>query len=124
MVTIFLLLEIALVSKSNEQNRLVLAMSFGNTDLKCNGNDESSSVLNYGLKIDEHYNLKSKMMKSTIKRRWSDDYHTFVLSWTPQNIVFTIDGESNNLDTSNLSLEDIFSSEVKYIVLMIRWMHD
>lgn len=113
MVKIFVLLEIALVSKSNEQNKLVLAMSFGNSDLKCNGSDESSSVLNYGLKIDEHYNLKSKMMKSILKSRWSDDYHTFSLSWTPQNIVFKIDGESNNLDTSNLSLEDIFSSEVK-----------
>ncbi|VVC39997.1 Hypothetical protein CINCED_3A002549 [Cinara cedri] len=103
--------EIALVSKSNEQNKLVLAMSFGNNDLKCNGTDESSSVLKYGLKIDENYNLKSKMMKLISNSRWSDDYHTFILSWTPQNIEFKIDGKSNNLDTSNLSLEDIFSSE-------------
>lgn len=113
MFKICVLLEIALVSKSNEQNKLVMAMSFGNTDLKCNGNDESSSILRYGFKVDEHYNLKSKMMKSVSKSRWSDDYHTFILSWSPQNIIFKIDGEINNLDISNLSLEDIFSSEVK-----------
>ena len=57
------LLEIALVSVSNEINILVLAKSVGNTDLKCNGSDESATVLRYGLEIDELYYIESKMMK-------------------------------------------------------------
>ncbi|KAL4131837.1 hypothetical protein QTP88_009086 [Uroleucon formosanum] len=103
--------EIALVSKTNEQNKFVLGTSFGNIDLKCNGEDESISVLKYGLKIDEQYHLKPVMMKSTSTSRWSEDYHSFVLSWSPENIVFKIDGESHQLDTSNLPLDLIFDSE-------------
>lgn len=102
--------EIALISTTNEQNKLVLGTSFGNHDLKCNGIDESISVLKYGLKIDEQYHSKPIMMKSTSARRWSDDYHTFELSWSNYNIVFKIDGESHQLDTSNLPLDLIFDS--------------
>jgi len=108
----FILLEIALVSKTNEQNKLILGTLFGNNDLKCNGEDEGNSVLKYGLKIDEQYHLKSIMMKSTLASRWSEDYHNFVLSWSPENIVFKIDGESHQLDMSNLPLDLIFDSEV------------
>lgn len=108
----FVLLEIALISKANEQNKLILASLFGNTNLKCNGIDESATVLKYGLKIDDQYNMKSKMMRSTLTKSWSEDYHSFVLSWSPGNIVFKIDGESNYLDMANLPL-DLFDSDVK-----------
>lgn len=105
-------IEIALISTNNEQNKLVLGTSFGNKDLKCNSIDESISVLKYGLKIDEQYHSKPIMMKSTSARPWSDDYHTFELSWSNYNIVFKIDGESHQLDTSNLPLDLIFDSDV------------
>lgn len=108
-----------MVSKTNEQNKFVLGTSFGNIDLKCNGEDESISVLKYGLKIDEQYHLKPVMMKSTSTSRWSEDYHSFVLSWSPENIVFKIDGESHQLDTSNLPLDLIFDSEVYFQLLCI-----
>jgi hypothetical protein len=108
------LLEIALISKSNEKNKLILATSFGNTNLKCNGEDESAAVLKYGLKIDETYHVDSKMIKlSSQRNRWSDDYHTFEFSRSPDNIVFRIDGESNQLDTSDLPMNLIFDSEVR-----------
>ncbi|XP_060850898.1 uncharacterized protein LOC132929522 [Rhopalosiphum padi] len=103
--------EIALVSTTNEQNKLVLGTSSGNIDLKCNGVDESISVLKYGLKVDELYHSKSIMMKSISASRWSDDYHTLELSWSNNNILFKIDGESHPLDTSNLQLNLIFDSE-------------
>ncbi|XP_025423118.1 uncharacterized protein LOC112692604 isoform X2 [Sipha flava] len=104
--------EIALISKSNEKNKLILATSFGNTNLKCNGEDESAAVLKYGLKIDETYHVDSKMIKlSSQRNRWSDDYHTFEFSRSPDNIVFRIDGESNQLDTSDLPMNLIFDSE-------------
>eukprot|EP00102_Acyrthosiphon_pisum_P012999 XP_008182377.1 PREDICTED: uncharacterized protein LOC100165182 [Acyrthosiphon pisum] len=103
--------EIALVSKSNEKNRLVLAKSFGNNDLKCNGDDESATVLKYGLEIDELYHSKSKMMKLTSQDTWHNGYHSFKLSWSPENIVFKIDEETNHLDTMNLPLDFIFDSE-------------
>jgi len=105
-------IEIALVSTTNEQNKLVLGTSSGNIDLKCNGVDESISVLKYGLKVDELYHSKSIMMKSISASRWSDDYHTLELSWSNNNILFKIDGESHPLDTSNLQLNLIFDSEV------------
>jgi len=106
------LLEIALVSKSNEKNRLILAKSFGNTNLKCNGVDESATVLKYGLEIDELYHVNSKMMKLTSQNTWHRGYHSFKLSWSPENIVFKIDDESNRLDTTNLPLDFVFDSEV------------
>lgn len=112
-----MLLEIAMVSKLNEQNKLVLATSFGNKNLKCKDTDESARILRYGLKVDDQYNVKSKMMKKSLNNPWSDDYHSFVLTWTPKNIVFQIDGESNYLDTSNLPMDVIFESEVKKILI-------
>lgn len=114
------LLEIALVSKSNDQNKLVLATVLGNTNLKCNNIDEGSNIVKYGLKIDKQYHIPSNMMKSISDKRWSDDYHSFILSWTHENIVVKIDGESNFVDTSNLPLDIIFDAEVKYkIQIMI-----
>lgn len=104
-----------MVSKSNEQNRLVLATLFGNNDLKCNGNNEGSTVLKYGMKIDKQYHVNSNLMKSTSANRWCDDYHSFVLSWTPGSIVFKIDEENNYLDTTNLPIDMLFDSEVMYI---------
>lgn len=105
-------LEIALISKSNEKNKLVLAKSFGNIDLKCNGDDESATVLKYGLEIDELYHVKSKMMKLTSQNTWHSGYHSFKLFWSPENIVFKIDEESYHLDINNLPLDFIFDSEV------------
>jgi len=110
--------EISLISTSNENNKLILATSFGNTNLKCNGLDESVSILKYGLKIDEQYHVTTDMMRSTLENRWSDDYHSFVLSWTPQNIIFKIDGESNYLETSNLPLDAIFESDVNILLFV------
>lgn len=54
-------------------------------------------------------------MRSTKPNGWSNDYHSFVLNRTPENIVFKIDGESSILDTSNIPLDIIFDSEVKTI---------
>lgn len=112
-------LEIALISKSNEKNKLVLATSFGNTNLKCNGEDESASVLKYGLKVDEKYHVNPRMMRlSSQENRWSDNYHTYEISRSPENIVFKIDGESYQLDTSDLPTDLIFDSEVMKLVIM------
>lgn len=108
-----------MISNSNERNKLIVASSFGNNNLKCNEKDESSSVLKYGLKIDEQYHVKSNMMKLTKANHWTEDYHSFVLSWTPENIIFKIDGESNYLDTSNLPLDAIFDSTVKKIIYFV-----
>lgn len=94
---------------------MILVSSSGNNNLKCNEIDESATVLKYGLKIDEQYRIKTNMMKSTLANRWSEDYHSFVLSWSPDHIIFKIDGESKNLDTSNLPLDFIFDSDVKTI---------
>lgn len=109
----FYFTEISLISISNEKNKLVLATLFGNSDLKCNGVDESAFVLKYGLKVDEQYHVTSNLMKSIKTNRWSDDYHSFILTWTPENTIFKIDGESNYLDTTNLPLDAIFDSNVK-----------
>lgn len=89
-----------------------MATVFGNTNLKCNNIDESSKVVKYGLKIDKQYHITSNMMKSTSNNHWTNDYHSFILSWTHENIVVKIDGESNYLDTSNLPLDIIFDAEV------------
>lgn len=78
----------------------------------CNGIDESQNVLKYGLKMDEQYNIKSNLMKLSSAKPWSDDYNTFLLSLTPENVIFKINGESNFLDKSNLPLDTIFDSEV------------
>lgn len=111
---ICLLSEIALISKYNKKNKLVLATLFGNNDLKCNGDDNSAKILRYGLKIDEQYRFKSNnMMNSTLAKPWSNDYHSFVLIWSPTNITFKIDGENKYLNTSNLLMDIIFESEVK-----------
>lgn len=106
-------LEISLISISNDKNKLVLATLFGNSDLKCNGVDESAFALKYGLKIDEQYHVTSNIMKSTKTKRWSDDYHSFTLNWTSESTIFKIDGESYHLNTSNLPLDAIFDSNVK-----------
>jgi len=117
---IYVSLEIALISESNEQNKLILASSFGNNDLKCNGEDEGTTVLRYGLKIDEKlFNVKSKMMKSTLANRWSNDYHSFGLSWNPENIEFKIDGESNFLNASNIPPNFKFDSKVMQFVICV-----
>lgn len=102
------IIEIALVSKSNEQNKLLFTL-FGNANLRCNGVDESASVLKYGLKIGEQSNI----MKSTLANYWTDGYHSFVISWTSDNVAFKVDGKSIYLDTSSVLLDDIFVSEVK-----------
>lgn len=101
-----------MVSKANERNKLVLATSVGNENLKCNEIDESATVLRYGLKIDEQYHIDTDMMESNLENPWSDDYHSFVLSWTPENVVFKIDEKISNLDAWNLPLNIILDSEV------------
>lgn len=103
-----------MISKYNKKNKLILATSFGNNDLKCNEDDKSARVLRYGLKIDEQYHSKSNnMMQSTLTTPWSDDYHSFVLNWSPKNIIFKIDEETKSLNTLNLPMDVIFESEVK-----------
>lgn len=110
-------LEIALISKSNEKNKLILATSFGNSNLKCNGVDESTAVLRYGLKVDDTYHVTPNMIRSVSQdNRWSDNYHTFKLSRSTEGIVFEIDGESSQLDTSDLPTNLIFDSEVRKLV--------
>jgi len=116
------LLEIALVSKSNEQIKFILARSFENTDkFQCNPNgqkqhyrnNEQETVLKYGLKIDEQYHLESIIKQTFFSNQWSDDYHSFVFSWTHDDIEFKIDGISTNLDNVwNLPLNIILDSEV------------
>lgn len=102
-----------MVSKFNEQNKLIFTL-FGNANLRCNGVDESASVLKYGLKIGE----QSYIMKSTSANYWTVGYHSFIISWTPENVIFKLNGKSNYLDTSSVLLDDIFVSEVKkYIQL-------
>lgn len=115
----YFILEISLISNSNERNKLIVASSFGNNNLKCNEENESSSVLKYGLKIDEQYHVASNMMKLTKENHWTEDYHSYVLSWTPENTIFKIDGESSYLDTSNLPLDAIFDSTVKQIAYFV-----
>lgn len=101
----------ALVSKFNDQNKLVLATLFGNKDLKCNEADESANVLRYGLKIAKNDHVHSIIQKVISNRSWTDDYHTFELSWTPGNVVFKIDGESYNLNSPEL-LQVLLHSKV------------
>lgn len=120
MLLLCLLIEIALISKSNEQNKIVLASSFGNIDLKCNGADESATILRYGLKIDEQYSLETNMKESSSENTWSNDYHSFILSWTPENIIFKIDGQSHNLDAWNLPLNVILDADVRNLVTQLR----
>lgn len=98
-----------MVSKSNEQNKLVLA----NTGLQCRKN-ENTVVVKYGLKIDEQYNLESKIMESKLSNQ-KDEYHSFALSWSPDDIIFKIDGENNYFNASNLPLNIILDSEVIYV---------
>lgn len=54
-------------------------------------------------------------MKSALASRWSNDYHSFGLSWTPENIEFKIDGESNSLNASNMPPNFKFDSKVNAI---------
>jgi len=109
-----------LISESNEQNKLIIASSFGNNNLQCNGEDESATVLRYGLKIDEKlYNVKSKIMKSTLTNRWSSDYHSFGLIWNPETIEFKIDGESNFLNSSNIPPNFKFDSKVTTFIIQL-----
>lgn len=89
-----------MISKSNEQNKLVLATSL------------EATVLKYGLKIDERYNLKSNMMESILSKERSNDYHSFVLSRTTENIVIKIDGKGQTLDTRDLPLDVVLDAEV------------
>jgi len=89
----------------------VLATLFGNKDLKCNETDESANVLRYGIKIDQNYQANSIAQKAISNRSWTDDYHTFELSWTPGNVIFKIDGKSYNLNSPEL-LQILFNSKV------------
>jgi len=117
----FFFLEIAVVCKANENIKFIIATSYESIDnLKRdavaadNSNDKNATVLKYGLKIDEHYHLKSIMKQSNFSNQWYDDYHSFVLSWTADKVIFEIDGQSSNLDTVNdLPLNIILDSEVK-----------
>lgn len=52
------------------------------------------------------------MKESSSDNPWSNDYHSFALSWTPENIIFKIDGKSHNLDAWNLPLNVILDAEV------------
>ncbi|XP_026809559.1 uncharacterized protein LOC113551491 [Rhopalosiphum maidis] len=103
--------EIALVSVNNELNKLVLAKTVGNTDLKCNGSDEGANFLRYGLEIDQLYYIESKVMKLKSENGWHNDYHTFKLSWSSDNMIFEIDGEGHRMATTNLPTNTIFESE-------------
>lgn len=115
------LLEIALISLSNEKNKLILATSFGNTNLKCNGEDESAAVIKYGWKVDENYNNSANnniTRIQTLENRWSDDYHTFELFRSTEGIVFKIDGETTQWNSSDLPLAmDYANDEVKKLVI-------
>lgn len=111
-----MLLEIALISNSNEKIKLILATSFGNTNLKCNGEDESAAVIKYGWTIDEHYNVNPNVTRSSpLETHFSDDYHVLELSRYPEIMVFKVDGEINQWNTTDLPM-NLFDSEVRILV--------
>jgi len=110
-------LEIAVVCKFNEDIKFIIATSYENTDntqRSAVAAEMNSTVLKYGLKIDEQYHLNSIIKRSNFLNQWYDDYHSFVLHWTADKVVFEIDGKSSNLDTVNdLPLNIILDSEVR-----------
>ncbi|XP_050420558.1 uncharacterized protein LOC126833331 [Adelges cooleyi] len=104
--------EIALVSKSNEQLKIVLASTTGNANLRCGSNDESSFVLKYGIQFDDtNRSVKSKLSKAISPKSWSVGFHTFVLTWTQTSMEYEIDGEKWPIDISEVPLEVINESE-------------
>lgn len=108
----------ALVNSDNEKNRLVL-LTNGNSKLNCNGEDESSNVIRHGLQLDRQYHLNSMMDKAISKtnRSWTDDYHSFELSWTPGNVSFGVDGFNRNFVLPNL-LQVLFHTKVTITIII------
>lgn len=105
-----------MVSKGNEKNKIVL-LSKGNTNLKCNGVDESTHILRHGLLVDEQYQINQNLKIVSSQKSWSDDFHSFKLSWSPGNLVLKID-EQSHVFNSPQTLQGLFNSEVKYLVTL------
>ncbi|XP_050537386.1 uncharacterized protein LOC126903300 isoform X2 [Daktulosphaira vitifoliae] len=104
--------EIALVSKSNEQLKIVIASIAGNTNLRCNNIDESSNVLNFGIKAgNENAQINTKLLRLSSGTSWSNSYHTYTINWTPDIMEFEIDGNKQVLDLSYLPLDILHESE-------------
>lgn len=113
-----------MVCKPNEKIKFIIATSYESTvNLKRNAvktdnrNNRNTTVVKYGLKIDEQYHLNSIIKQSNFSDQWYDDYHSFVLSWTADKVVFEIDGQSNNLEAiKDLPLNILLDSEVKRLI--------
>lgn len=108
----------ALVNNDNENNKLVLLIN-GNTNLKCNGENEGTNVIRHGLQLDAQYHLNSIMKKAISNRSWTDEYHSFELSWSPGNVSLGIDGFSTNFRLPNL-LQVLFHSKVIIIIYSLK----
>lgn len=108
----------ALVNKDNENNKLVLLIN-GNTNLKCNGKNEGTNVIRHGLQLDAQYHLNSIMEKTISNRSWTDDYHSFELSWSPGNVSLRIDGFIKNFILPDL-LQVLFHSKVIIIIYSLK----
>lgn len=114
---LYTLIEMALVSKHNDKSKLVL-LAKGNADLKCKGRDENVNALNaaYTLIDDRHFANSSTYIYSS--KKWTDDYHSFEFSRTPNSVVVKVDGKIYDMDRPNfVGFDSIFSSQVKHILL-------
>lgn len=102
-----------MVSKGNEKNKIILLLK-GNANLICNGADESTRILRHGLLVDEQYQTNQNLKVVPSKKSWTDDFHTFKLSWSPGSLILKID-ELSHVFNSSQTLNSLFSSEVKYL---------
>ncbi|XP_067000619.2 beta-1,3-glucan-binding protein [Anabrus simplex] len=91
--------EIWLEPKSNvygtkplESGRIQLVLVRGNSNLEAGGRDIGSRHLEVGCMIGIHNSVHNEMFGIDGADSWSDAFHTYAISWTPDHVTFSVDG--------------------------------
>ncbi|XP_054261821.1 uncharacterized protein LOC128985882 [Macrosteles quadrilineatus] len=74
--------------------KIKIAMSRGNRYLTLEGKDLGSSVLESGVLAGPENNVSVRSVVNKISGSWNSVAHTFTLVWTPDNLSFYVDGQS------------------------------
>ncbi|XP_046665345.1 uncharacterized protein LOC124357515 isoform X2 [Homalodisca vitripennis] len=78
---------------SYQSGKVRVAMSRGNRQLTCNGKDMGSSVLESGVLVGTESNVLSHSVLNRISDSWYSHPHNYTLIWTPDNLLFYVDGQ-------------------------------
>lgn len=77
------------LTQGSKPTKIVLGLARGNKQLSCQGKDLSNKLLTAGTIYGDNIRMFEKLRSTD----WSQDFHLYKVSWTPNGLIFSVDNE-------------------------------